>query len=742
MAVLLHRLGAFAHRRRRAVLTAWLLILVAVGALAGTVGGTFSNDFAIPGSGSQQALDELKRVFPAAAGATAQIVFVAPVGTKITDPGPAAAMDRALAAAWSAPEVAQVVPPVLAPDGRTALAQVAYPQTREKLDPGALPALEKAVRPARQAGLEVEFGGSAYGDEVGGGHVGELAGVLIALVVLLVTFGSIVAAGVPLLTALLGVGTTSAGMIVVAATLNLPTTAPTLAIMLGLAVGIDYALFIVARHRTQLGDGMPVAESAARATATAGSAVVFAGLTVIIALAGLAVVRIPFLTAMGLGAAAAVIVAVAVALTLIPALLGFAGPRLRPRRAHATDGPESEPLDAHRAGTADSETLRSPRADATGGEPHEKQSLAARWVTAVTRRPLPVALAVVIGLGVVAVPAAGLRLALPDNGSAPADSTQRKAYDLVAQGFGPGFNGPLIVLVHLDGAADPQASADAAAQRVGQVSGVARVGRPQLAGGLAQIQVVPATGPQDRRTEDLVRELESLSPSIAVTGVTAIGIDISERLSGSLLPFALIVVGLALLLLMVVFRSIVVPVKAALGFLLSIGSALGATVAVFQWGWLADAIGVARTGPVLSFMPIILMAVLFGLAMDYEVFLVARMHEEYAHTREPLASVRRGFGHAARVVAAAALIMIAVFASFVPGGNATIKPIAFALAFGVLVDAVLVRMTLVPAVLALAGRWAWWLPRWLARALPDLDIEGAKLPPVEQTPTRTDALMV
>jgi RND superfamily putative drug exporter len=729
MALLLHRLGAFAHRRRRSVLAAWLLVLIVVGVLAGAVGGSFNDDFKIPGSPSQQTLDRMNEEFPSAGGATAQVVFVAPAGEKITDPGPAAAIKSALAAAAKAPQVAQVVDPATAKtisrDGRTGLAQVQYPVAKVDLGSGSLPALESSLQPARAAGLQVETGGSAYADAPGaGGHTTEVAGLLIALVVLVVTFGAILAAGIPLLTAVLGVGTTLAGMVAVAGSLTVSTTAPTLAAMLGLAVGIDYALFIVARHRSQLAAGLTAAESAARATATAGTAVVFAGLTVVIALAGLSVVRIPFLTTMGLSAAAAVVIAVCIAITLIPALLGFAGDRLRPK----------------------------PGSRAARREVSDSVSMGERWVRGVTKRPLITAIGVVVGLGIMAVPAAGLRLALTDNGSAATGTTQRQAYDLTAAAFGPGFNGPLLVLADLPTGAEPATTSAAVAARIAQVPDVAATGHPAVSadGRTALIQVVPKTGPQDEQTEQLVHDLRDLSPAlqastgatIGVTGVTAIGIDISQRLSDSLVPFAIVVVGLAFLLLMIAFRSLVVPLKAALGFLLSVGATLGAVVAVFQWGWLAGLIGVTKTGPVISFMPILLMAVLFGLAMDYEVFLVSRMHEEYAHTGEPLPSVIKGFRSASRVVAAAALIMIAVFTSFIPGGTPTLKPIAFALAFGVLLDAFLVRMTLVPAVLALAGRAAWWLPGWLSRILPDLDVEGAKLAPPAQETTRSDALTV
>jgi RND superfamily putative drug exporter len=614
MAALLYRLGAWTHRRRRIVLVAWLGVLVAVGTVAATAGGSYEDDFSIPGSRAQQTLNTVAEQFPASSGASAQVVFVAPAGQEVAEHK--AVIAQALSAAAEAPQVAGVVDPFTAktvsPDGHAALAYVYYQEKRAHLAASSLHALENVFRPAREAGLRVEFGGSAYGDRSdASGYGAEAAGMLIALAVLLITFGSLVAAGLPLLTALLGVGATVAGLATVAGTLTLPTTAPALALMLGLAVGIDYALFIVARHRSHLASGMPVAESAAQAIGTAGTAVVFAGLTVVIALAGLTVVRIPFLTAMGLASATAVIVAVLVAVTLMPALLGFAGHRLRPK-----SGSRAVPREAGDG----------------------RRTMGARWVRLVTRRPLVTTLAVVAALSVMAVPAAALRLALTDNGSAPAASTQRQAYDLTAAAFGPGFNGPLLVLADLANEGDKQAAATALAERLGAVNGVAAAGRPQLSadGRYALLQVIPETGPQDARTEQVVTDLEAAGgKSVGVTGLTAFSIDISELLSASLVPYALVVVGLAFLLLMVAFRSLVVPLKAALGFLLSVGATLGAVVAVFQWGWLADPIGVSRTGPVTSFMPIILVAVLFGLAMD------SRSSWSAACTRNTLAAATR-----------------------------------------------------------------------------------------------------
>ncbi|MFD5710854.1 MMPL family transporter [Streptomyces pharetrae] len=737
MATWLYRLGLGAHRRRRLVLAVWLAVLAAVVGTLIAVGGKLDNEFTIPGSESQRAQDTMAEDFPAAAGTSAQIVFTAPEGSTITDPAAAQAVRRTLAAAQDAPQVAAVIPPdkagTVTPDGRTALAQVNYDVTRSDLDDGTLDALEDTARTAEEAGLTVSVGGQAYGNGVLTPSVLELLGVVVALAVLALTFGSLLAAGMPLLTAFVGIGTGLVGLLAASSAVTVSSTALSLALMLGLAVGIDYALFVLSRHRTQLAQGMDPRESAGRAVGTAGSAVVFAGTTVIIALVGLAVVRIPFLTVMGLSAAATVLIAVLVAVTLLPALFGFAGGRLAPRPGSRA---------ARRAAAAGE----------AGGTPEGERPPAVmgrRWAGLVTRRPLLVVLAAVAALVTVAVPAAELRLALPDNGTAAHGTPQRETYDTVGEAFGPGFNGPLLVLAEA-GAAGPdgQRQAGAVAARLKELPGVVKVGQPQYApeSGRAVISVVPGGGPQDEATQELVDAIradadaieQETGAQVSVTGTTAIGIDVSDRLSASLLPFAAVVVGLCLILLLLVFRSLVVPLKATVGFLLSVGASFGAVVAVFQWGWLADALGVARTGPVVSFLPIVLMAVLFGLAMDYEVFLVSSMREEWVRTRRARDAVVDGAGHASRVVTAAALIMFFVFASFVTTEDAIVKPIAFSLAFGVLVDAFVVRMTLVPAVLAMVGRGAWWLPRGLDRVLPDLDIEGARLdrePPAEKSGT-------
>ena len=741
MSTLLYRLGRACFRRRGTVAALWAVVLAAVVAGVVTVGGQFDDAFTIPGSESQQALDQLRDASPAAAGASAELLFVAPEGQAVSDPAFTRAIAGTVAAAGQVDQVGAVLDPfqsqAVSADGRAALATVQFDVANVELAPDTRGRLQAAATPATDAGLTVEIGGNAFHSTAVAIGPMEMVGVLVAVLVLVLTFGSLLAAGMNLLTALVGIGVGLGGLLAVSGAITLSSTAPTLALMIGLAVGIDYALFILSRHRSQLSGGMDVEESAGRATGTAGSAVVFAGLTVVIALAGLAVVRIPFLTVMGLGAAGTVLVAVLVALTLLPALMGFAGARLTPKPG--SRGARREAALAGHDGVP-------PR---TGG---------ARWAQLVTRRPALTVAVTVVALLVVSIPALQLRLALPDNGTAAEGTPERKSYDAVSEFFGPGVNGPLLVLV--DGL-DPATAEQTAGAVAAAIGGAPSGADGRLSGGLddvvyaapqllangrtAIVQVVPASGPQDAATSTLVGDIRALAPSleqrtgtqIAVTGQTAVAIDVSDRLAGALLPFALVVVGLALLLLLLVFRSILVPVKAALGFLLSVGASFGAVVAVFQWGWLKDLFGVPTTGPVISFMPVILMAVLFGLAMDYEVFLVSRMREEFVHGAAPGPAVVAGMRHASRVVVAAALIMFSVFASFVTIDDVIVKAIAFGLAVGVLVDAFLVRMTLVPAVLALLGRSAWWLPRWLDRLLPDLDVEGARLTVREQPAERT-----
>ncbi|MFF5009378.1 MMPL family transporter [Streptomyces phaeochromogenes] len=720
MAVLLHRLGHGAYRHRKLVLGIWLFVLAALITCVGVFGSKLDDRFSVPGTESQRALDSLSKTLPEASGASAQIVFTAPEGHRVTEAPYTAAIARAVAEADRAPQVSEVVDPqssgAVSGDRTTAIVQIQYPVQTAEVRTSSVDAIQDAARTAETDGLRTSVGGSVFNSK--GVHVGpsEIIGVAVALLVLVVTFGSLLAAGMALLPALIGVAVGLAGLLALAPAVSISSTAVTLALMLGLAVGIDYVLFILSRHRQQLARGTDPKESVALAVGTAGSAVVFAGITVIIALAALSVIGIPFLTTMGLGAAGAVLVAVLAAITLVPAVAGFAGSRLAPKPGTRA---------ARRAADAEGATGRT--------------TLGTRWTKWVIAKPLLTVLAVAGILVTLALPVMDLRLALPDNGAAPHASTERKAYDTISEKFGPGFNGPLLVLAETDdgtAATSSQAGAQVA-EKLSTLKNVKAVLPPQPTGDPTQsvITVLPASGPDSVRTDQLVRDIREAAPglrddtgaSVAVTGTTAVNIDVSNRLSDSLLPFVAIVVGLSLLLLMIVFRSLVIPVKAAVGFLLSVGASLGLVVAVFQWGWLADVLGVPHSGPVVSFLPIILIGVLFGLAMDYEVFLVSGMREEWAHTGRARQSVVDGARHSVRVVTAAALIMFTVFAGFFPLDDSLIKPIAFALAVGVAIDAFAVRMTLVPAVLALAGRGAWWLPAWLDRILPDLDVEGSSL---------------
>ncbi|WP_432493501.1 MMPL family transporter [Kineococcus gypseus] len=714
MAKFLYRLGSLGARRPGTLLIVWSLLVVGV-VVAGVLGaGTFASSSSIPGSPAQAALTAMDEHFPSS-GQSAQIVVQAPAGRTLGEPDLRAALTSVLDAAGAVPGVSGVSDPstsgTLSEDGRTAVARVTFSTPEDAVVPAAtLSALERAASLGEDAGAEVVVTGDAFSTSASLAGPSELIGVLTALAVLAVTFGSLLVAGMPLVIAVVGVVVSSTALIGLSSVFDISDNALTLAAMIGLAVGIDYALFILSRHRTQLAEGMEVRRSIATATATAGSAVVFAGATVVIALCGLSVAGVPILTSMGLAAAGSVAVAVTTALGLLPALMGLAGRRLVPR-----------------PGSRTARRLTAPA----------RTPLGTRWISAVVRRPVLAVVVVVTGLLVAAAPALQMETAVTDAGSEAVGTSERRAHDMISDAFGAGANGPLLVLVT---AADPAAvsrAAEQAASSLVGVRGVAATSGIDVAedGLAARIQVVPTTGPRDAATAELVTRLDAAvapaarsgSAEVAVTGQTAVGIDVAGKLSSALLPFALVVVGLSLLLLLVAFRSVAVPLKATVGFLLSLGATSGAIVAVFQFGWLAQLLGVPSTGPVGSFVPIIVMAVLFGLAMDYEVFLVSSIREEHARTRDAKASIVTGTRHAARVVTAAALIMIAVFAGFLPSRDPDIVPIAFGLGVGVLIDAFAVRMTLVPAVLALLGERAWSLPRWLERVVPTVDVEGAEL---------------
>ncbi|WP_329245758.1 MMPL family transporter [Streptomyces canus] len=715
MATFLYRVGRLAFRRRWYVALVWAAVLAAVGLGALKAPGAADEGFSMPGIESQKAFDLMEERFPGATadGATARVVFVAPNGQKVTAADHKKAVEDTVAGLADGSQVATAVNPfqakAVSKDGTTAYATVTYKVAADDLTDASKEQLEHALEAARDSGLTVDAGGSAMADGGGAGGAAELIGVAIAAVVLLVTFGSLAAAGLPLLTALIGVGVSMATILALSHALGLSTTTGTLAMMLGLAVGIDYALFVVSRYREERANGRAPQEATALAVGTAGSAVVFAGLTVVIALAGLAVVGIPMLTKMGLAAAGAVVVAVLIALTLVPAFLGFWPNAVLRRKDRGPRRIQEEAKD-------------------NGGT---------RWARFVLRRPLPVLILGVVGLGALALPMTSLQLGMPGDEAKPTSTTERRAYDALAEGFGPGFNGPLTVVVDAKGDDDAKAAAAAISKDIGATKGIVSVSPARFneAGDTAVFSVVPSTAPTDEKTKDLVTAIRGERPGIEsetgatyeVTGTTALNIDISEKVQSALVPYLIVVVGLAIVLLLVVFRSLLVPLKAALGFLLSVLASLGAVVVVFQEGHGAGLLGVETTGPIMSLMPIFLVGIVFGLAMDYEVFLLSRMREAYVHGETSHQAVTSGFRHSARVVVAAALIMIAVFAGFIGESDSMIKMIGFGLASAVLLDAFVVRMAIVPAVLALLGDKAWWLPTWLDRILPRVDVEGEAL---------------
>ena len=608
-------------------------------------------------------------------------------------------------------------------DGRTAVAQIQFDRNTHSIDPEVRQQIPVIGAQLANAGVRADYSVEITQDNSVIG-LGEVIGLMLAGVVLIAVLGTLVAAGLPLLGAFIGVGVGVAGAMALTVFYEMNSMTPALALMLGLAVGIDYALFIINRHRGQILHGMELEESIGRATGTSGNAVLFAGATVVIALAALIISGIPLLSQMGFVAAGTVAVAVAVSLTLIPALLGGLGTRVVSKRAWRAAG------------------FTTPGEVSTRivpGDDHEEER-GGWYVRLMTTRPWLTVLGVLGLVTVMAIPALDLRLGLPGGGNEPADSTAYKAYAAVADSFGPGVNGPVLVMAQLPGDPTPKEAIATQAQLATSLSNVPGVGHVLPFAQSADhrtlaFQVVPNTGPADAATVTTVHTLAASLPTIqktagvtlGLTGQTVANIEMSETLGKALPPYLAVVVGLSLVILTGVFRSIVVPIVATAGFLLSVAAAFGATVAVFQWGWLGEVFGVHDPGPILSFMPIMLIGVLFGLAMDYQMFLVSGMREAWSHGEDARTAVRSGFVHGAKVVTAAAIIMFAVFGGFAFSHLTMIRPMGFGLAVGVLVDAVLVRMTLTPALMHLLGERAWWMPGWLARLTPDLDVEGASL---------------
>jgi len=734
MTGVLYRLARFCVRYRFAVLAAWILLTVALVGVSHRLGDKTNDSVTLPGTNSQQAADALSKSFPDQANGSSPIVLHVANG-KLTDSKYSQAVNQAAADVAKAPDVASVVNP-LTSQGASALSKdqsTGYLSVTLSVSPGAMSVddaqtiIDAAAKPAQAAGIQVETGGQ-LGDKVSkpSTEISELIGILAAMVILTLTFGTVVAMLLPIATAILGLASTLSIIQILSHTFTVSTVAPTLATMIGLGVGIDYALFIVTRHFRGLKDGLDLRESIARAVATSGGAVTFAGGTVTIALVSLAVAGIPLVTTMGLMAAVAVVVAVLAALTLLPAILAIVGPginALRVRGRHPAD--------------------------------HSKQGLWARWAAGVVRRPLVSALAALAILIPLAIPLLSLTLGQKDVAALSTSTTARRAYDLISDNFGPGVNGPLLVAVSLGSPAqassasgssssqgstgsDPRASdprLQTLEKDVSQTPGVAAVSPVQInqAGTTAYFNAVATTGPAEQATANLVSKLRSsvipeaekgTNMRAYVGGSTASNVDLASDISSKLLLQILVVIALSFLLLMLAFRSVVIPAQAAIMNLLSIGAAYGVLIAVFQFGWLHSLIGLDSAVPIVSYVPLFMFAVLFGLSMDYEVFLVSQIKEHADAGEGPKHAVVSGLLTSGRVITAAATIMVFVFGSFVLNGDPTVKQFGIGLAVAVILDATVVRCLLVPARMASLGRANWYLPRWLGRILPRISIEG------------------
>jgi RND superfamily putative drug exporter len=722
MARFLDRLGRATARHKWITIGVWVLLAVVVAGWAQAAGGKTTDVYTIPGAQSQKAQDLLQERFPAQAGGTASVVFQAKNGT-LSDPAAQAAIAQTEAnlAPGRSPHVTQVLGPTtpvagpafVSKDGTIGYVRVQYDESATSLPPETVKQLEAGAAPAGQAGLRVEFGGPVvdYLSRDEGGDA-DVIGLFFAVIILLIAFGSVVAMSVPIGTALFGLAIALSIISLIAAVTDIGTVAPTLATMIGLGVGIDYSLFIVTRHRQNLAAGMEMNESIGLANGTAGQAVLFAGGTVVIAITGLVLSGVPYVARLGFMSAIAVAVMMVAAVTLVPAVLGLAGRHINSIRV---------PHLRRKARTAAHHSV-------TGARPGGWE----RWATFMSRHRWS---AVIISLAILltlAAPVLSMRLGQTDDGTLPESLTQRQAYDLITEGFGAGANGPLFLAVALPRAGD-MTPVDAIEQAASKVPGV-QVAPAQVSpdGSAALVVVIPPGAPQSEQTENLVNSLRTdvLPPAVQGTGETvlvggqtAAFVDLGERIQDRLPLFIGAVVGLSFILLMMVFRSILVPLKAAIMNILSIAAAYGVIVAIFQWGWLKGLVGLDETVPIVSFVPMIMFAILFGLSMDYEVFLLSRIREEYYESKDNLRSVIDGLSATARVITSAALIMISVFLSFVGNPDPTVKMFGVGLAVAVFVDATLVRLVLVPATMELLGAANWWLPSWLGRILPRIRIE-------------------
>jgi RND superfamily putative drug exporter len=707
----LGRVGAWCYDHRRAVLLGWIVGVIAIIAVASAIGSRFENDFGGVGQ-SQQVQTILAQRFPTQAGDDAQVVFHS--SGAINAPEVIARVDQALVGIRPLPGVTSVSPLVRASDGRTAFATIQFDAISAKIPPADVNRVIDKAQSYAEPGLQVALGGppiSAVVSPSPGSSEG--IGVGAAIIIMLLAFGSVVAMGLPIITALVGIGAGYGVVALISQLLIDPSFGPELMAMIGLGVGIDYALLIVTRYRQGLGEGLGPRDAVIRAMSTAGRSVLFAGTTVLISLCGLFLIGQQYLDGLAVGTILAVMTVMLAALSLLPAMLGFSG--------RAVDR-------LHVPGLLQSSA------------PGAERGFWWRWSRTVQRRPLLCGSGALLVLVIVAVPLFSMRLAFTDSGNDPTSLTTRQAYDLISHGFGPGFNGPLVVAAELPGGAQDRAVVTAFDHRLATVPGVARVQAPTYnpAGNAAVLIVYPATAPQAASTASLVNHLRAMvipqatagtDVQLLVGGETAAGIDASSYLSQRLPLVIGLVILVSFLLLMAVFRSVAIPLKAAAMNLLSIGAAYGAIVAVYQWGWLSSVFGVSQPGPIDPWIPLMMFTITFGLSMDYEVFLLSRVQEEWHRSGDSSAAVADGIASTGRVITAAAAIMVCVFGSFVIGDPLRILDVfGLGLAVAILVDATLVRMILVPSIMQLLGKANWWFPHWLDRAVPHLDVDSGPAP--------------
>jgi RND superfamily putative drug exporter len=717
----MRRFATWTTGHRKTVIASWIAALVVMGVIAGSVGTAFTEEFGLPASDSTKALELLEDRFPAQSGEAAQIVFRAPKG--VEDPSVRQTMEGVFSKVERFPHVSEVASPyekggaaAISDDGKVAYATVQFNAINNDIDKDKTKEIVAIAQGASGNGLQVELGGQPIQEalEEEGEDTSFLVGLMAAIVVLLITFGSVVAMGLPIITALLALGVGLSLITLGTHVFDTASFAPFLALMIGLGVGVDYALFILTRFRNGLDEGLEPRDAAVKSVDTAGRAVLFAGITVIISLLGMFLLGLEFLYGVAMSAAVAVLFTMIAALTLLPALLTLVGRRIDRLRLPGMG-------------------RRSPEMEGTRWY---------RWSRRIQRRPLLAAILSGGFLLLLCVPVLSLRLGINDAGTDPPEKTTRKAYDMLAEGFGPGFNGPFVFAASLP-AKGEDSGVVALHRELSEEPGVAHATSIVLnpAKNTAVFQIYPTTSPQSAATTELLDHIRGdLIPPIEartgtqihVGGINAIFEDFGDAISEKLPLFIGVVVLLSALLLMAVFRSVLVPLKAMVMNLLSIGAAFGLVVAVFQWGWGASAIGVDSTGPIIAFFPIFLFAIVFGLSMDYEVFLMSRIHEEWEDRKDPTEAVTRGLALTGRVITAAALIMVTVFASFMLGEERIIKLFGLGLASAVLIDAVVIRSVLVPAIMQLFGSRAWWLPDWLDRILPRLHVEPAE---GDQAPT-------